>query len=273
MPSPRLSQYIDNYLVVDIDWRNAPQEYAVWRLIPFGQTSMLFLYGDQHYYNLEGPQFEMQATQKAFMAGQLTRPLWLKFTQHTRLVKIQFKPGGVHPLLPCNMREFTNVPSLDLEAVWGQPVLQLLEQLHEAGDDQQRITALNSFLEDRLQPVSELVDYVDYTVNQLRAHHGNIGISQLEDKLGISGRHLERLFHTRVGLSPKELSKIIRLNVALTKIKTNGNISLYHLSHDAGYYDQAHFSRDFKAIAGVPPSKLLAASATELFVTNGKCFV
>lgn len=272
-PSFPLRKYIDNYMIVDIDWKAASQEYAVWRLIPFGQTSMLFLYGDPHQYSMEGPQADMLQTRQAFMVGQLTKPIWLKFSDYTRLVKVQFKPGGIHQLLPVNMQEFTNIPSVDLEAVWGRSVHLLLEQLFEAASDEQRICAMNKFFEARLLPPSDLVDYVDFSIQQLRNSKGNITVQQLEDQLGISSRHLERLFRTRVGLSPKELSKIMRLNFALGQLKKEENISLYSLSHATGYYDQAHFSRDFKSIAGVAPSRLLSESATELFVTNGKCFI
>ena len=272
-PGFRLSRYIDNFMLVDINWKEDMQEHSVWRLIPFGQVSMLFLFGDAHQYNLEGPQYKMQLTHRAFMVGQLTRPIWLKFSGHTRLIKIQFKSAGVHQLLPFNMQQFTNEPSLDLEAVWGAPVNLLLEKLYHAQTDEQRIADMKHFLEERILPPSEMIDYVDFTINQLKLNRGNISIQTMEKRLGISGRHLERLFRTKVGLSPKELSKIIRLNHALQELKADAGISLLSLSHATGYYDQAHFSRDFKSIAGVAPSKLLSEASSELFVTHGKCFV
>ena len=271
-PSQRLSKYIDNYMLVDINWRKADQEFSTWRLIPFGQVSMLFLFGDAHQYTLEGPQSSMLKTRNAFMVGQLTKPIWLQFSGHTRLIKVQFKSAGIQQLLPFNMREFTNVPSLDLEAVWGSAVNDLLEMLHGADSDLERVAAVNQFLEERILPPSELIDYVDYTIHQLKASKGNLSIGKMERQLGISSRHLERLFLQKVGLSPKELSKIIRLNCALTRLKSESGISLSALSHAIGYYDQSHFSRDFKCLAGVAPSRVLTESSAELFVTNGKCF-
>lgn len=272
-PGPLLSRYIDNFMLVDINWKEATQEHSVWRLIPFGQVSMLFLFGDAHQYNLEGPQYEMRQTSRAFMVGQLTRPIWLKFSGHTRLIKIQFKSAGVHQLLPFNMQEFTNEPSLDLEAVWGAPVNLLLEKLYHAQTDEQRIADMKHFLEERILQPSEMIDYVYFTIGQLKLNRGNISIQTMEKRLGISGRHLERLFRTKVGLSPKELSKIIRLNHALQELKADAGTSLFSLSHATGYYDQAHFSRDFKSIADVAPSRLLSEPSSELFVTHGKCFV
>ncbi|WEK33906.1 MAG: helix-turn-helix domain-containing protein [Candidatus Pseudobacter hemicellulosilyticus] len=272
-PGPALSRYVDNYMIVDIDWTRDLQEYAVWRLIPFGQTTMLFLFGDPHQYSLLGPQEGMQDTARAFLVGQLTRPIWLKFSGHTRLFKIQFRSAGIRQLLPFNMQELTNVASLELDSIWGNPVQQLLEKLYEAPTDPARVNEVDQFLLQRLSPASNLVDYVDYTIHQLINNGGNLSIQSLEKQLGISSRQLERLFRAKVGLPPKELGRIIRLNQAISRLRQDSSISLFQLSHAAGYFDQAHFSRDFKNIAGVAPSKLFSASASELFVTNGKCFV
>ncbi|MFD3002787.1 helix-turn-helix domain-containing protein [Pontibacter toksunensis] len=272
-PSPSLSRYIDNYMLVDIDWRNTAALTNVWRLIPYGKVSMLFLYGDPHEYSLQGATESMQHTRQAFLVVQLTQPIWLKLTGRTRLIKIQFKSSGAQRFLPVNMEEFRNVPSLDLEAVWGGAIKELLEQLEEASSDTERIGKLNGFLERRLLPQLDLVDYVDYTIQQMKACNGNMAIKGLEQKLGISTRQLERLFRARIGLSPKEMGKIIRLNGAFSSLEADPGISLTSLSYEAGYYDQSHFSRDFKSIAGVSPTKLLSESSNELFVTHGQCFV
>jgi transcriptional regulator GlxA family with amidase domain len=171
------------------------------------------------------------------------------------------------------MEEFTNVPSVDLQAIWGSAVNQLMEQISEAAEDSQRAALFNHFFEDRLLPQQGAAAYIDYTIRQLEAHNGNINIQHLEKKLGISCRHLERLFRARVGLTPKEISKIIRLNHAFSCLEKQPAMSLTTLSYESGYYDQAHFSKDFKKIAGISPSKLISTKSSELFVTHGKCFV
>jgi AraC-like DNA-binding protein len=260
-------------MLVDIDWRNTTDVSKVWRLIPYGKASMLFLWGDKHEYSLDGTTSAMQLTRQAFIVGQLTQPIWLKFTGHTRLIKIQFKSSGMHKFLPVNMEEFRNVPSLDLEAVWGKAVHELLDQLHESLSDTERILRLNQFLEKRLLKQNDAIDYVDHTIKQMKASNGNLSIKGLEHELGISTRQLERLFRTKIGLSPKEMSKIIRLNSAFSSLETEPGMSLTALSYQVGYYDQAHFSREFKGLAGVSPNKLLTESSNELFVTHGQCFV
>lgn len=272
-PSGQLSSLIEHYMLVDIDWKELSSVATVWRLIPFGQVSMLFLYGDPHGYSLSGASEPMKDTSNAFMVGQLTQPLWLRFSGHTRLIKIQFKPSGIQQLIPLNMEEFTNVPSIDLESLWGNAVNELLEQLHGCDSDDLRVELLNRFLERRLVPLHMQASYIDYTIKQLECARGNVNIADLEVKLGITGRHLERLFKARVGLTPKEISKVIRLNYAFSCLEKEPEMSLTSLSHESGYYDQAHFSKDFKKIAGISPSRLFSANSSELFVTHGKCFL
>jgi AraC-like DNA-binding protein len=272
-PSTQLNNYIENYMMVDIDWKKLSSVSTIWRLIPFGQVSMLFLMGEPHGYSLSGASSPMQNTSQAFMVGQLTQPIWLKFSGHTRMIKIQFKPSGIQQMLPLNMEEFTNIPSIELEAIWGRSVNEILEQMHEAASDEELVTLLNSFFENKLLPQQTSASYINYTVHQLEKCNGNVNIQQLEKKLGISSRHLERLFKAKVGLTPKEISKIIRLNSAFSCLEKNPSMSLTSLAYESGYYDQAHFSKDFKKIAGISPAKLMSRNSSELFVTHGKCFV
>ncbi|TDH21322.1 AraC family transcriptional regulator [Segetibacter sp. 3557_3] len=271
-PSSALKPFIDNYMLVDINWQEMTTISPVWRLVPFGQVSMLFLFGDSHEYNMKGPDEPMLTTSQAFVVGQLTQPIWLKFKGHTRLLKVQFKPSGLKQLLPLNMHECINVASIDLGAFWGRDVHNLLEQLYESSDGE-KISLLNAFFEHRLKPDNGQAPYIEYTLKQLQLNNGRVNLGKLEEKLGISNRHLERLFKNNVGLSPKEISKIIRLNYAFHCIEKDPKMSLTELAYESGYYDQAHFSKDFKTITGVSPSKLVTRKSNELFVTHGKCFV
>ena len=272
-PSAPLSDLIDHYLLVDINWATETGLANVWRLIPYGQVSMLFLYGDPHEYSMKSATEAMHYTSRAFMVGPLTQPIWLKFSGHTRLIKIQFKSSGAQHFLPVNMEQFRNVPNLDLEILWGNTVKNLLRQIEACHSDVERILTLNDFLEKRRLPQSPLIDYVDYTIQQIKATNGNLSINQLEQKLGIGTRQLERLFRTKMGLSAKEMCKMIRLNFAFSSLQLEPDLSLTSLSYDAGYYDQSHFNKDFKSLTGLNPSKLLSKNSKELFVTHGACFV
>ncbi|ADY53201.1 transcriptional regulator, AraC family [Pseudopedobacter saltans DSM 12145] len=270
-PCPLLNNCIDNYMFVDIDWSNNKHIDSIWRLIPFGQISALFLYGDLHGYSDHGDS-PLISTPRSFIVGQLTKPLWLSFSGHTRLVKIQFKPAGAQQLIHINLSELTNNPCIPLENLWGYHTDFLLEQLHDADSDNERAELLNKFFIKRLSPSNLQATYIDYTLQQLYRNNGSYKLQHLEQKLGISGRQLERIFKSHVGLKPKDISRSIRMNTALTLLCNKPETSLSNLAYELGYYDPAHFSKDFSQLTGLLPSKLKNKPQKELVVTHGKCF-
>ena len=75
--------------------------------------------------------------------------------------------------------------------------------------------------------------------------------------LGVSERHLRRVFREAVGVSPKAFSKLARFGRALHAAREVHPASWASIAAAAGYYDQAHLIADFRAIAGVTPRALL----------------
>lgn len=258
-------------MFVDIDWSNV-QMASIWRLIPFGQISVLFLYGDLHGYSTNGASAEMEQTHHAFMVGQLTKPIWLSFTGHTKLIKVQLKSSGAQQLMPMDLSELTDHPCIQLEDLWGKDTKTITEQLHDADSDLHLVAILNDFFKKLLSPAHQQLAYVDYTLQQLMGSNGNYKLMELEHKLGITGRQLERVFKSRVGLRPKDISRFIRMNAAFTTLSSQPNTSLTNLAYQLGYFDPAHFSKDFRQLTGLLPSKLKAKHDNEFFVTHGKCF-
>jgi AraC-like DNA-binding protein len=271
-PSSALSGCIDNYMFVDIDWSSAKHMASIWRLIPFGQVSILFLYGDLHGYSTEGADAVMEETYGAFMVGQLTKPIWLNFSGHTKLVKVQLKPSGAQQLLPMDLSELTDNPCIKLEDIWGNQSKYLTEQLHDANSDVGRVALLNDFFKKRLMPSNQQSAYIDYTLQQLHTSNGNCRLMELEYKLGITGRQLERVFKSRVGLRPKDIGRFIRMNAAFSVLASKPETSLTSLAYQLGYFDPAHFSKDFRQLTGLLPSKLKINNGNEFFVTHGQCF-
>jgi AraC-like DNA-binding protein len=103
---------------------------------------------------------------------------------------------------------------------------------------------------------------VTEAVKLLRRARGGVGIGQVAAALGVGQRRLERAFDRSVGLSPKALARVLRFRRAL------GDLGRPHdarsaplwasLALGAGYADQSHFIREFKALAGLTPSRYLA---------------
>jgi AraC-like DNA-binding protein len=83
-------------------------------------------------------------------------------------------------------------------------------------------------------------------------------VSAVATDLGVSERHLRRVFRETVGVSPKAFARLARFRRALRAAREHDRASWASIATVAGYYDQAHLIAEFRAIAGVTPRALLA---------------
>lgn len=84
-------------------------------------------------------------------------------------------------------------------------------------------------------------------------------IAGLATELGVSHGHLDREFTEIVGLSPRVLSRILRLRALLAKIDVYAPLNWPDLATTHGWFDQSHFIRDFRRHTGVTPARYVAA--------------
>lgn len=129
-------------------------------------------------------------------------------------------------------------------------LLLLEEQLCEAGNDLQKINLTEKFLLSRLHQVKpdQLILAALALIHQ---HKGNIRIQTLCEQLHISQSPLEKRFRKTVGTSPKKFASIVRLKHAIGQYDPQGTLT--DLGYEAGFYDQAHFIREFKNFTGETP--------------------
>ena len=85
------------------------------------------------------------------------------------------------------------------------------------------------------------------------AHAGSITVQGLAEATGLGRRQLERRFLATVGTSPKVAARIARFRGAVARLHLDSEIELSRVALNSGYADQAHFTREFKSLAGVPP--------------------
>jgi AraC-like DNA-binding protein len=90
-------------------------------------------------------------------------------------------------------------------------------------------------------------------------------VAELVSRTGIGERRLRRLFAEYVGVHPKWVIQRYRLHEAAERLAAEEDVNLAALALELGYFDQAHFARDFRAIVGRPPADYArtAASAQE----------
>jgi AraC-like DNA-binding protein len=82
-------------------------------------------------------------------------------------------------------------------------------------------------------------------------------VSTVAAGLGMSERHLRRVFHDTIGMSPKGFTRLTRFHRALRAAREDAHPSWASIAAAAGYYDQAHLIAEFRSIAGAPPRAFL----------------
>ncbi len=136
-------------------------------------------------------------------------------------------------------------------------LLILEEQLYAADSDIKRIAVIEKFLLARMRFVQpdKLVLAALALIHKSR---GAIRISELMEQLHTSQSPLEKKFRQAVGASPKKFASIVRLKHTIQTGKKT--ISLTELSHEAGFYDQAHFIKEFKNFTGESPGDFFSSN-------------
>ncbi|MFI0421664.1 helix-turn-helix domain-containing protein [Spongiactinospora sp. 9N601] len=174
-------------------------------------------------------------------------------------VQVNLTPVGARRIFGVPMSELANrfVPIDDVLGRWGT---ELVERLADAPHWPVRLALLDRLLTRRLAEAPETGPQIPWAWGRLLATHGTTGVGELADRLGWSHRHLVSRFRDQVGLSPKTAARVLRFDHALRLLMSTAGpgASLAEVAATAGYFDQAHMNRDFRAMAGSAPARLLA---------------
>jgi AraC-like DNA-binding protein len=142
---------------------------------------------------------------------------------------------------------------VDLEDVLGSFATELIERLGEAADAADRHETAQRLLAARVTEDHGTPPEVAYAVARLRTTHGAARVETLAAEVGWSRRHLTARFHEAVGLPPKALARVIRVEHATRRMRAGD--SLGDVAYAAGYADQSHFNRDFRELVGCTPTE------------------
>ena len=85
-----------------------------------------------------------------------------------------------------------------------------------------------------------------------------IRVAQVEERCDIGTRTLQRLFERYVGVSPKWVLSRYRMHDVVTALDEGYDGSLADLAAEYGWFDQAHFTREFTDLIGTPPGSYAA---------------
>lgn len=165
-----------------------------------------------------------------------------------------FRPGGFYPFYRKAVAQLT-ARELPLEQVFGANTL--AENILAFTSPGDMLPVMESFLLQRLPEPDPQAELVSQIVQEMAGDRHILRVEDVVSRFGLSPRSLQRLFHIYVGVTPKSAIQQYRLHEAADQLAAGGFGSLARLAQQLGYYDQAHFVRDFKQVIGLTPSQYL----------------
>ena len=250
-PDPRLAGIVSCYWTLEGD--GTPEEAAA-PILPDGHMELVFHYGDPFRRQIAEGRHEIQS--RALLAGQMTGPVHLIPSGRAGVVGARFRPGGLYTVVHHPQHLFTDT-IMPLEDVAQDLVSEIAPRLEHAADAASRVAVLQRALLHRTRDVRDRGP-VPLAVTRILSSGGTVSIERVAGTCGISPRQLERAFREQVGLSPKLLARVTRFQSVFQAVETGRLTSGVMVALSCGYYDQAHFVRDFKAFAGDTPASFLA---------------
>ncbi len=251
-PHPQLEPFIKCFWSLDAEAEAQP---AKQRVLPDGCMEMLFNYGDQYRQYLEDGTVILQP--KCFVFGQISKFLEIEPTGITGILSVRFHPDGLSPFIDIPVAQFDN-RACSLDELFGNDGRVLSEEVLLADDHSKRIAIVERFFLDRL-PGREMIDSITKScVDMILQSKGQVMVTELADSMNITRRNMERKFISLIGMSPKQLSRVTRLQATIKMLRENRFTSLTSLAYENGYYDQAHFIKDFKDFTGISPKAFYA---------------
>jgi AraC-like DNA-binding protein len=196
------------------------------------------------------------------IGGLHTSPALITHEGRQSGVQLALTPLGARALLGMPAAELANWDG-DATAVVGAFATELRERLLARGTWAGRFAEIDELLARRAVPAAPAArdavrPEVAFAWRRLRASRGAVSVADLAGETGYSARHLNGLFRAEVGLAPKAAGRVFRFDHARRRIAARPALPLADLAAECGYYDQAHLAREFRDMAGCPPTQWLA---------------
>jgi len=218
------------------------------RVLPDGCMELVLHWGAPYDTDTSGTGFAPQP--RAVLVGQIRRALLLRATGGVGMLGARLQPwagGCVRGTSPAELA--TRVA--ELGELWGDDARALPEQLAAAPDDLARVALVTALLRRELRPLDDVDRELALCVTRIERSAGATRVGELARASHQSTRQLQRRFAARVGLTPKRLARIARLQALSARLDARPDVSLAQLAPALGYADQPHLAREISELVGV----------------------
>lgn len=221
------------------------------RILPDGCMEFVFQLGDP--FSERRPDGTWRLQPHHLLVGQMERRVDVKPSGTIHTVGVHFRPAGMASFVPGDLSRFANriVP---LAPVLGADLPPLLAGLRSSRKPERSVALLEDFLRGR----RTLGDPAMVSASsRLVRESGPVDLAALARRFRLGDRQFRRRFEAAVGLGPKRFARLVRFQRVFERERERDARAWSRVALDCGYYDQAHFNRDFRAFTGVRPRDIV----------------
>lgn len=233
LPSEDLGFFVEHYWVVEWDLRGC--EPYVQETLPHPCVHL----------TVEGDGSKVY--------GVMTKKFSYRLTGEGRVLGVKFKPGGFYPFWRAPVSELTDA-SMSVREAFGAEGEAFERVALGVGTDGEMVEVAEAFLTEQSPERDADAELVGRIVACTVDDRELTKVDEVAAKFGLGKRKLQRLFYRYVGLGPKWVILRSRIHDATDRLADGGVANWAELALNLGYFDQAHFVKDFKALVGVAPA-------------------
>nr|WP_314863516.1 helix-turn-helix domain-containing protein [uncultured Undibacterium sp.] len=233
-PSAALVQFVAHYWFVSWDLRGCQAQQQA--TLPHPNVHLIVEQGKALIYGVHSERF--------------TREL----AEQDRVFGIKFKAGGFYPFHRKPIADVHN-QTLDISVCFAAGDQDLVAGIEAARDFPAMCDVAENFLLAYLPDADPKLNFLDQLLKDIEQDRSLISVDDLITHTGLDKRSLQRLFQVYVGASPKWVIQRYRLHQAIAEVQAGKTCSWSDLALELGYFDQAHFGRDFRALIGMTPGE------------------
>ncbi len=238
-PSAPLQSFVEHYWTVQWDLRGHPPQLR--ETLPHPSVHLLIERG------------------RSRVAGVASRRFSRVLEEQGRVFGVKFRPGGFQPFFGASMSTITD-SSVTLATVFGSSAATLEDEILAQDSMVDMIEVAAKLLSAHLPSRNAEAERVTEIVYRIMTDPSLATVYTLAERFATHPRALQRLFARYVGVSPKWVIHRYRLHEALEQLAAGRPANWPALALSLGYYDQAHFIRDFKRMVGKTPTEYTNAT-------------
>ena len=241
-PDQKLAGDIDSFFIVKTN--DSPFYYDTF--FPNGKTAIVFHLGDPFNYW----KTEWIAMPKISFICFATVPVSLKFGANIDTLTVLFKPHSIYNFFGIKLTS-------SIDPIDGSQYISndIFEALKACPSFEERVKILNKYFLDKLTKCEKENSLLKKICDIIISNKGLIERKALAEQLKVSEGYIHKLCIKRLGISVKPLSQTIRISNILEEIYRSGKHDWIDILVKYGYFDQAHFIKDFKKVTGKTPNQ------------------